>query len=185
MFCILKAAEVALHLNSVHRWCVTGTPIQKGLEGNVGWLLLSCIASVPIQAKSSTRYDHVKIVARVQDWRRRCWRWGLWLNLHTSGICRKLFHLYRIAYYAGLTFNLPSRPLIVTRYNEWYQWIVNWLCLDIYGLLLFLGVDPYCHYKWWKTLLYEPYRNGQRQALYDILAKIMWRSSKKDVIHEV
>ena len=35
VFCILhvKAAEVALHLNSVHRWCVTGTPIQKGLEG--------------------------------------------------------------------------------------------------------------------------------------------------------
>ena len=57
--------------------------------------------------------------------------------------------------------------------------------LDIYGLLLFLGVDPYCHQKWWKTLLYEPYRNGQRQALYDILAKIMWRSAKKDVVHEV
>jgi len=34
VFCILKAAEVALHLSSVHRWCVTGTPIQKGLEGN-------------------------------------------------------------------------------------------------------------------------------------------------------
>lgn len=57
--------------------------------------------------------------------------------------------------------------------------------LDIYGLLLFLGVDPYCHQKWWKTLLYEPYTNGQKQALYDILAKIMWRSAKKDVIHEV
>ena len=68
MMChILKAAEVALHLSSVHRWCVTGTPIQKGLEGNVGWLLLSCIASVPIQAKSSSHDDHVKIVLRVQD----------------------------------------------------------------------------------------------------------------------
>lgn len=55
MFCILKAAEVALHLSSVHRWCVTGTPIQKGLEGNVGWLLLSCIASVPMLVKSSSR----------------------------------------------------------------------------------------------------------------------------------
>lgn len=185
MFCILKAAEVALHLSSVHRWCVTGTPIQKGLEGNVGRLLLSWIAIVPKLVKSSSHAHNVKIVARVQDWRRICWQWGWWINLHMSRMYRKLFNLYRNAYYAGLTFNLPSHPLIVTRYNEWYQWIVNWLCLDIYGLLLFLGVDPYCHYKWWKTLLYEPYRIGQRQALYDILAKIMWRSSKKDVVHEV
>ena len=58
-------------------------------------------------------------------------------------------------------------------------------CLDIYGLLLFLGVDPYCHQKWWKSLLFEPYRNGNKQPLYELLAKILWRSVKKDVIHEV
>ena len=57
--------------------------------------------------------------------------------------------------------------------------------VDIYGLLLFLGVDPYCHQKWWKTLLFEPYRNGDKQPLYELLAKILWRSVKKDVIHEV
>ena len=57
--------------------------------------------------------------------------------------------------------------------------------LDIYGLLLFLGVDPYCHQKWWKSLLFEPYRNGNKQPLYELLAKILWRSVKKDVIHEV
>ena len=32
--CILQAAEVALQLHCIHRWCVTGTPIQKGLEGD-------------------------------------------------------------------------------------------------------------------------------------------------------
>ena len=58
-------------------------------------------------------------------------------------------------------------------------------CLDIYGLLLFLGVDPYYHQKWWKSLLFEPYRNGNKQPLYELLAKILWRSVKKDVIHEV
>ena len=57
--------------------------------------------------------------------------------------------------------------------------------VDIYGLLLFLGVDPYCHQKWWKSLLFEPYRNGNKQPLYELLAKILWRSVKKDVIHEV
>lgn len=83
-----KAAEVAVHLRSVHRWCVTGTPIQRDLS-------------------------------------------------------------------------------------------------DIYGLLLFLGVDPYCNQTWWKTLLYEPYIQGNSQPLCNFLAKIMWRSAKRDVIHEI
>ena len=68
--------------------------------------------------------------------------------------------------------------------------LLNKLCfcyiyLDIYGLLLFLGVYPYCQQRWWKALLYEPYKNGQKQLLYNLLAKIMWRSAKNDVIDEV
>ena len=65
------------------------------------------------------------------------------------------------------------------------HFLLLFIVTDIYGLLLFLGIDPYCYHKWWKALLYEPYKNGQRQALYNLLAKVMWRSAKKDVIHEV
>ncbi len=28
-----RTAEMALRIKAVHRWCVTGTPLQKGLEG--------------------------------------------------------------------------------------------------------------------------------------------------------
>ncbi|KAM9707340.1 E3 ubiquitin-protein ligase SHPRH [Menidia menidia] len=83
-----KAAEMALRLASVNRWCVSGTPVQRGLE-------------------------------------------------------------------------------------------------DLYGLVLFLGVDPYWVKHWWDQLLYRPYRRGNSEPLYSVIAQILWRSAKKDVIDQI
>ncbi|XP_054652894.1 E3 ubiquitin-protein ligase SHPRH isoform X1 [Dunckerocampus dactyliophorus] len=83
-----KAAEMALRLASVNRWCVSGTPVQRGLE-------------------------------------------------------------------------------------------------DLYGLMLFLGVDPYWVKHWWDQLLYRPYRRGNTEPLYGVVAKLLWRSAKKDVIDQI
>ncbi|XP_068607759.1 E3 ubiquitin-protein ligase SHPRH [Brachionichthys hirsutus] len=83
-----KAAEMALRLASVNRWCVSGTPVQRGLE-------------------------------------------------------------------------------------------------DLYGLVLFLGVDPYWVKHWWDQLLYRPYRRGNPEPLYRVIAQLLWRSAKKDVIDQI
>uniref|UniRef100_A0A3Q3WIF0 Uncharacterized protein n=1 Tax=Mola mola TaxID=94237 RepID=A0A3Q3WIF0_MOLML len=83
-----KAAEMALRLASVNRWCVSGTPVQRGLE-------------------------------------------------------------------------------------------------DLYGLVLFLGVDPYWVKHWWVQLLYRPYRHGNTEPLYNVIAQLLWRSAKKDVIDQI
>ncbi|XP_047466793.1 E3 ubiquitin-protein ligase SHPRH [Mugil cephalus] len=83
-----KAAEMALRLASVNRWCVSGTPVQRGLE-------------------------------------------------------------------------------------------------DLYGLILFLGVDPYWVKHWWDQLLYRPYRRGNTEPLYNVIAQLLWRSAKKDVIDQI
>ncbi|KAG7229105.1 hypothetical protein INR49_013047 [Caranx melampygus] len=83
-----KAAEMALRLASVNRWCVSGTPVQRGLE-------------------------------------------------------------------------------------------------DLYGLVLFLGVDPYWVKHWWDQLLYRPYRRGNTEPLYNVIAQLLWRSAKKDVIDQI
>ncbi|XP_061700946.1 E3 ubiquitin-protein ligase SHPRH isoform X3 [Syngnathoides biaculeatus] len=83
-----KAAEMALRLASVNRWCVSGTPVQRGLE-------------------------------------------------------------------------------------------------DLYGLVLFLGVDPYWVKHWWDQLLYRPYRRGNPEPLYSVVAQLLWRSAKKDVIDQI
>lgn len=83
-----KAAEMALRLTSVNRWCVSGTPVQRGLE-------------------------------------------------------------------------------------------------DLYGLVLFLGVDPYWVKHWWDQLLYRPYCRGNTEPLYNMIGQLLWRSAKKDVIDQI
>ncbi|XP_077977892.1 E3 ubiquitin-protein ligase SHPRH-like [Glandiceps talaboti] len=83
-----KAAEMALRLSAVNRWCVTGTPIQKGME-------------------------------------------------------------------------------------------------DLYGLFLFLGVDPYWVKYWWNRLLYQPYLNGNPRPVNEAVAKVLWRTAKKDVLDQI
>ncbi|KAM4695222.1 E3 ubiquitin-protein ligase SHPRH [Discoglossus pictus] len=83
-----KAAEMALRLTGINRWCVSGTPVQRGLE-------------------------------------------------------------------------------------------------DLFGLVLFLGVDPYWVKHWWDQLLYRPYCRKDPLPLYRLLAKIMWRSAKKDVLDQI
>ncbi|XP_035685938.1 E3 ubiquitin-protein ligase SHPRH-like [Branchiostoma floridae] len=83
-----KAAEMALRLSAVNRWCVTGTPIQRNLE-------------------------------------------------------------------------------------------------DLYGLLLFLGVDPYWVKHWWERLLYQPYCHGNPHPMYEVISRVMWRTAKKDVLDQI
>lgn len=56
---------------------------------------------------------------------------------------------------------------------------------DLFGLVVFLGVEPYCVRHWWVRLLYRPYCKKNPHFLYSFIAKIMWRSAKKDVIDQI
>lgn len=62
-----------------------------------------------------------------------------------------------------------------------------WLFLfsDLFGLVVFLGIEPYSVKHWWVRLLYRPYCKKNPQHLYSFIAKILWRSAKKDVIDQV
>ena len=56
---------------------------------------------------------------------------------------------------------------------------------DLYGLFLFLGVDPYWVKLWWNKLLFEPFKSGVKQPLYSAVAQVLWRTAKDDVIDQV
>ncbi len=57
--------------------------------------------------------------------------------------------------------------------------------LDIYGMLLFLGVFPYFMKVWWRKLLLEPLISGNNKPLFELLSRVMWRTEKKYVLHQV
>lgn len=59
------------------------------------------------------------------------------------------------------------------------------LILDTYGLLLFLGVQPYNHFTWFKRALFDHYENGNCLPLFDLMSRLMWRSCKVDVLDEI
>ncbi|XP_071112627.1 E3 ubiquitin-protein ligase SHPRH-like isoform X1 [Haliotis cracherodii] len=56
---------------------------------------------------------------------------------------------------------------------------------DLYGLLLFLGMDPYWVQLWWNRLLYQPFSYGITQPMYDTLSQALWRTAKRDVLDQI
>uniref|UniRef100_T1JC89 RING-type domain-containing protein n=1 Tax=Strigamia maritima TaxID=126957 RepID=T1JC89_STRMM len=56
---------------------------------------------------------------------------------------------------------------------------------DLYGLLLFLGTDPFSVRVWWRQCLFEPYCYGETEQMHRVLSSILWRTSKADVLNQI
>ena len=56
---------------------------------------------------------------------------------------------------------------------------------DFHGLMVFLGIDPYNMEQWWRRCLCVPYISGQTAKLEALLAKYLWRTAKRDVLHQI
>lgn len=56
---------------------------------------------------------------------------------------------------------------------------------DLFGLMMFLGVDPYCQLRWWVRLLEGPYRADNPNALHTTVCPLMWRTAKVDVLDQI
>lgn len=56
---------------------------------------------------------------------------------------------------------------------------------DLYGLVLFLNMEPYSQGLWYRRLITEPYLQGYHRPMIDLFSTIMWRNAKEDVAEEV
>ncbi|CAG2112442.1 unnamed protein product, partial [Medioppia subpectinata] len=52
---------------------------------------------------------------------------------------------------------------------------------DLYGLLLFIGEEPFHERHYWDKMLYYPYASGNYQPMVEALRKCFWRTSKQEV----
>ncbi|CAM6031634.1 unnamed protein product, partial [Sphagnum compactum] len=70
-----------------------------------------------------------------------------------------------------------------------YRWSVTGTPIvknisSLYGLIYFLGYDPYSASGVWKYQVQE-YYSGNKKTFIDILQKVMWRTCKVDVLEEL
>ncbi|XP_066993133.2 E3 ubiquitin-protein ligase SHPRH [Anabrus simplex] len=56
---------------------------------------------------------------------------------------------------------------------------------DLFGLMQFLGVEPYNVQRFWTGVLYAPFCRGDRIPLHNLLKQILWRSMKCDLLDQI
>ena len=59
------------------------------------------------------------------------------------------------------------------------------MVLDIFGLLVFLGVKPYDSKLWWYRALLDHHQHGDFVPLFNTLTQLVWRTCKADVIDQI
>jgi E3 ubiquitin-protein ligase SHPRH len=56
---------------------------------------------------------------------------------------------------------------------------------DLHGLFAFIRLYPFDEKRWFNQLLYEPYKNGNKQPMVDALARVFWRTTKRYVADQI
>lgn len=79
---------------------------------------------------------------------------------------------------------------MVSRLVSVHRWAVTGTPIqktlqDLYGLIKFLCIDPYGDLKSWNAELFSPYCDGDKRPLLTLMARVLWRSSKSDVLDQI
>lgn len=79
---------------------------------------------------------------------------------------------------------------MVSRLTAVHRWAVTGTPIqksfqDLYGLVMFLCVEPFNDLSRWRYQLLDPYFEGDKSPFFTLFSHIMWRSSKADVLDQI
>ncbi|XP_008183763.1 E3 ubiquitin-protein ligase SHPRH isoform X2 [Acyrthosiphon pisum] len=129
---------------------------------------LNYVADVNVDSQNCTRLRHSKRYNYPQSplpcikWWRICLDEGQAIESASSKVCDMTFNLRSVHKWA-----MTGTPI---------QKSLN----DLYGILKFLEVSPYCHRKQFLQLM-----KGEETIMYNFFSKLIWRSSIEDVNSEL
>lgn len=59
------------------------------------------------------------------------------------------------------------------------------ICLDLFGLFIFLRIYPISYDFWWNVLVRDPFFRKETDLLYELFGQTIWRNGKQDVLDQL
>ncbi|XP_074033441.1 E3 ubiquitin-protein ligase SHPRH isoform X2 [Leptinotarsa decemlineata] len=99
---------------------------------------------------------------------------------------------WRLCLDEAQTVDTPGRMVseMAGKINAVHRWAVTGTPIsknisDLYGLIDYIQITPFNDLTTWNKILYEPYVKGNDKPMLEFLSKVLWRTSKKDVLDQI
>ncbi|KAF5302451.1 hypothetical protein FQR65_LT08541 [Abscondita terminalis] len=190
-----KATLIVCPLSLRSQWC---EEICKHVSADLKMLVYEGSRAVPIYPTQLKNYDLVLTTYNVLQSELRLSESGQVLTLRreqrysSPGCPLLLIKWWRLCLDEAQTVEIPTAMIstMAKKLSAYHRWAVTGTPISrdvsgLHGLIDYLQLEPYNELDSWNNLLYYPYLQGNKEPMYNLLAQIMWRSAKDDVINQI
>ncbi|GIX67705.1 e3 ubiquitin-protein ligase SHPRH [Caerostris extrusa] len=114
-------------------------------------------------------------------------QWEQEIEKHIRGKTLKVFTYHGVEHHKFICPKiLADNDIVLASYETFRRELshVN-VPYDLYGLLLFLGYDPYNVKLWWREALLRPFICGYTDQLTSVLKDVIWRTPRENVLDQL
>ncbi|KAJ8921378.1 hypothetical protein NQ315_002994 [Exocentrus adspersus] len=177
------------------QWC---NEICRHIKGGLRVLQYEGYSATPVYPTKLKEYDLVITTYNVLKAELRLTECGQTINLRRerkySPPCSPLVLVkwWRLCLDEAQTVETPGRMVseMARKISATLRWAITGTPIskeisDLQGLVDYLQMTPFDDITTWHHILYEPYIKGDTRPMLDFLSKVLWRTSKKDVLDQI